>query len=189
MIDLGTAATRLAGLLAGVQDEQLARPTPCSEYSLADLIDHVNGLSLGLAAAATKDFGALTGSAPSGNATELGTGWRERIATQLDALAAAWREPSAWEGMTQAGGVDLPGEVAGVVTLDELVVHGWDIARATGQDFAADQTELQACEQVLGSLPRGENGPFGSVVTVADNAPLLDRVIGLSGRDPSWTPQ
>ncbi len=37
--------------------------------------------------------------------------------------------------MTKAGGVDLPGEVAGLVALDELVVHGWDVARATGQAY------------------------------------------------------
>ena len=59
-------------------------------------------------------------------------------------MAEAWRAPEAWEGMTRAGGIDLPGEVAGLVALDELVVHGWDVARASGQDFTCDEASLEA---------------------------------------------
>jgi uncharacterized protein (TIGR03086 family) len=95
--------------------------------------------------------------------------------------------------MTKAGGVDLPGEVAGLVALDEIVVHGWDVARATGQAYDCDAPSL---EGVLGfvsqfSGPGQEEaraGLFGPVVEVPDDAPLLDRVIGLTGRDPAWSP-
>ena len=66
----------------------------------------------------------------SGDASRLVDDWRSRIPRDLAALAAAWRDPEAWTGMTRAGGIDLPGEIAGVVALDELVVHGWDVARA-----------------------------------------------------------
>jgi hypothetical protein len=37
--------------------------------------------------------------------------------------------------MTKAGGLDLPGEMAGVIALDEIVVHGWDVARSSGQPY------------------------------------------------------
>ena len=46
-------------------------------------------------------------------------------------------------GMTRAGGVDLPGEVAGLVVLDELVVHGWDVASVSGQDYICDEPSLE----------------------------------------------
>lgn len=81
---------------------------------------------------------------------DIGPGWREQLPEVLDELADAWRDPAAWTGMTRAGGVDLPGAVAGAVVADELV--------------------------------------FGPVVPVPDDAPLLDRALGLSGRDPGWKP-
>lgn len=79
MVDLGPAARQLTSLLQGVTDDQLAAPTPCEEYTLGDLIDHVNGLSLAFTSAANKDVGAGTSQAPSGQATRLGEDWRTRI--------------------------------------------------------------------------------------------------------------
>lgn len=57
---------------------------------------------------------------------------------QLTDLVEAWRDPAAWAGMTEAGGVRMPAEEMGVVALDELVLHGWDLARATGQPFRCE---------------------------------------------------
>jgi len=76
--------------------------------------------------------------------------------------------------------------------LDELVVHGWDLARATGQPFQPDDAHLAEIEATVRQL-RGDNdgaipGLFGPAVTVADDAPALNRVLGLTGRDPSWSP-
>jgi uncharacterized protein (TIGR03086 family) len=94
--------------------------------------------------------------------------------------------------MTQAGGIDLPGEVAGLVALDEVVVHGWDVAAASGQPFDCEPGLLQSTyEFVQASVaenPQGTPGMFGPPVPVPDDAPLLDRLIGLTGRDPSWRP-
>ena len=135
MLDLGPATQRMADLLAAVPDDALAGPTPCPNYTLGDMVDHVGGLSLAFAAAASKDLGDFTDQAPAPDASHLGPEWRVTIAQDLDALAEAWRRPDAWTGMTRAGGVDLPGEVAGLVALDELVIHGWDVARASGQRY------------------------------------------------------
>src|SRR5688572_23481646 len=129
-VDLEPAARRMARLVEAVPDERLADPTPCEEYSVGDLLDHIGGFALAFRAAAVKQ--PLDG-APAGDAANLGADWRRRIPADLLALAEAWRDPSAWEGMTAAGGVDLPGEVAGGVALDELLLHGWDLAKATGQ--------------------------------------------------------
>ncbi|GAA3369856.1 hypothetical protein GCM10020367_14180 [Streptomyces sannanensis] len=96
----------------------------------------------------------------------------------------AWLSPEAWEGETGAGGVTLSGAVA----LNELVLHGWDLARATSQEYASDEASLEACRALLAQFGDRRQGPFGPVVPVPEGAPLLDRVIGLSGRDPSWSP-
>ena len=188
-LDLEPAARRLGDLLANVPDDRLGAATPCPAYTLGDLIDHVGGLSTGLAAAAEKRTPDAVGRP--GDARKLGDDWRTRIPRDLLALADAWRDPDAWSGMTQAGGIDLPGEVCGLVTLDELVVHGWDVARSSGQPFESEQPTLEAVHGFLATFDApaaGEGGPFGPPVAVPDGAPLVDRVVGLAGRDPAWSP-
>jgi uncharacterized protein (TIGR03086 family) len=189
--DLTPATEMLAKVLAGVGDDQLTAPTPCHGGTVADLLDHVNGLSLAFAGAAAKDQ-ATGGQAPVADGSRLAPGWRTRIPGQLAALAAAWDSDGAWAGMTRAGGLDLPAEVAGRVAANELVVHGWDIAVATGQDYAGDPGVLQAAyEFVQGAVaqsPGGTPGLFGPPVTVPADAPTLNRLLGLTGRDPGWRP-
>lgn len=190
MIDLEPATRALSGLVDRVRDEQLRAPTPCVDMPLGDLLDHVDGLSVAFAAAATKT--PLPGDTRDVAADDSRPGeqWRSRIRARLADLAAAWRDPSAWSGMTQAGGLDLPGEVAGVIALNEVVVHGWDIAVASGQPFDCEPELLDAAYGFVQSSaaenPDGTPGLFGPPVVVAEHAPLLDRLIALSGRDPSW---
>jgi uncharacterized protein (TIGR03086 family) len=188
MPDLAPAARTMAALVTAVTDAQLSAPTPCPAYTLGDLIDHVGGLSLAFTAAATKEHSELTSQAPSPDAARLGDDWRTRIPQQLTALAEAWRSPDAWQGMTRAGGVDLPGEVAGIVALNELVVHGWDVAVASGQPFDGDPASLQTCLEFVSTFdaPTDGTGPFGPPVPVRDSAPLVDRLVGAAGRDPAW---
>ncbi len=190
--DLEPATRRLADLLGGVDDAMLAAPTPCPGYALGDLIDHVGGLACAFAAAGTKAAGDATSQAPSGDAARLGADWRTRIPHDLATLARVWREPAAWSGMTRVGGIDLPGEVAGLVGLNEVVIHGWDVARASGQDYDVDQEALTAVydflRQSAGPGQDGDRGPFGPAIWLPDTAPPLDRAVGLSGRDPAWSP-
>jgi uncharacterized protein (TIGR03086 family) len=193
VVDLEPATRRMAELVEGVPDELLGGPTPCPAYTLGDLLDHVAGMTLAFTAAATKaTSGEGVPQKASGDASRLGDDWRTRIPRGLAGLAEAWRDPAAWTGMTRAGGFDLPGEVAGLVALDELVVHGWDVARASGQTFDCEPHVLEVAHGFLvqSSLPGQEetrDAIFGPVVEVAGDAPLLDRVLGLAGRDPSWS--
>jgi uncharacterized protein (TIGR03086 family) len=191
-VDLTPAARQLADLIAGIPDDALDAPTPCGDYTIGDLVDHVGGGAIAFTGAAGKDMGDVTGTASSGDAARLTDDWRVRIPRDLVGLAEAWRDPDAWTGMTRAGGVDLPGEVAGVVALDEIVIHGWDIARAMGRDYECDLPSLEAVHGFLAqfSEPGQEEmraGLFGPVVEVPADAPLLDRVVGLAGRDPDWS--
>lgn len=191
MLDLGPTSRQMAELLHGVRDDQLAAPTPCEDYRLGDLIDHVSGLTLAFTRAAAKDIPPGGTQGASGDMSRLGNGWRERIAADLDVLADAWRDEAAWAGMTQAGGVDLPGDVAGQVALNELVLHSWDVASASDQRFEYDPAALEASLEFVSATPDDEEsraGLFGPVVPVPSDAPMLHRVLGLSGRDPNWSP-
>jgi uncharacterized protein (TIGR03086 family) len=192
-LHLAPATTRVGELVRAVPDDGLGRPTPTGG-TVGELIDHVQSFSRAFTSAATKVKNATnSGPAPAPDAARLGDDWRERVPQLLDALAAAWDEPAAWEGMTHVGGQDFPGEVAGVIALDEVVMHGWDLAVATGQPYAVPDDLLQPLMPFLEhvaepGMEAAREGLFGPVVPVADDAPLLHRVLGLAGRDPNWSP-
>ncbi|MGW3093584.1 TIGR03086 family metal-binding protein [Streptomyces sp. NPDC001102] len=191
ILDLGPQARITARLVEGVRDEQLGAPTPCPGYAVRNMLGHVLHLSAAFRDAARKDLGVTTDGNPGAAVPDLTPGWREELPKVLDELADAWRDPAAWTGMTRAGGVDLPGEVAAAVAVDELVIHGWDLARATGLPYAPDPGALRTSYDLLFAAaedPSRGGGIFGPVVAVPADAPLLDRAVGLSGRDPGWTP-
>jgi uncharacterized protein (TIGR03086 family) len=191
-LDLAPAARRMATLVGGVSDGQLGGVTPCPAYTLGDLLDHVGGLAIAFTAAARKADLPGGSQGPSGDASRLEQGWRDRVTRDLDALASAWADPRAWTGTAVAGGVEMPAAVAALVALDELVVHGWDVARASGQHYDVDPASLEAVHGFVAQFsgPGQEEsraGLFGPVVPVPDDAPLLDRVLGMAGRDPNWS--
>ena len=76
---------------------------------------------------------------------------------RLRELVEAWRDPSAWEGETEAGGAAAPAAQMGVVALDEIVLHGWDLAKATGQTFRVDPASAAAVLEFTQASARPEN--------------------------------
>jgi uncharacterized protein (TIGR03086 family) len=189
-LDLMPAATTLGFLVQQVPDERLGDPTPCPDFTVGDLVEHIGGLSLAFTAAARKADGPLTNSAPNPDAARLPADWRTRVPADLVALAAAWRDPDAWTGMATAGGVTMPGDVTGLVALDEIVLHGWDLAAAIGRPYDVEPDLLAAVHSFVesfGSDPATRGNLFGPVIEVPASAPRLDRVLGLAGRDPDWS--
>ena len=168
MIDLTPACRELVGLLSAVTDDQLDLPTPCSEYAVRELIAHVDVAAQGFTALASGRPG--PGDAPS----------------HVLELARTWSSPAAWEGETAAGGVLLRNEVWGGIALTEVVVHGWDLAQATGARLHLGDDTLRACwahvRVFVPSAPLPEL--WGRPVDVADDAPLLDRIVAMTGRAP-----
>src|SRR5712691_3715235 len=160
-MNLEPAVQRLADLVSRVEDHVLGMPTPCSSYTLGDLIEHIGGLALAFTAAASKDGGKYADQAPSGDASRLGDNWRTRIPHDLAALAQAWREPGAWSGTARIAGTEGPAEIIGLSAADELVVHGWDVARATGQPYTCEPELLEAARSFLAQFasPDAHAGP------------------------------
>lgn len=185
-IDLRPAAERLAQLVAGVRDEQLSHPTPCAEFTVGKLLGHIDDLSKAFVWAATKQI-PPEADGPPPEPTPVTGDWRTRIPAQLSELGEAWADPVAWDGMTKAGGIDMPGQIGGIVATDEVVVHGWDLARATGQPFDADAAAIAAAASFAAMFDDdNREGLFGPMVSVPDDAAPLDRLIGAVGRDPAW---
>ena len=187
MIDMTAACQRTAQVLANVTDDQLSASTPCEKLPVDELVAHVGGLALAFTAAARKDFGPLTDTPPTFDGA-LDDDWRTAYPHRLAELASAFGDPAAWQGMSRAGGVDFPGEVAGMVALTEVVVHGWDLARATGQPYDVDAATAEAVLPHVAQFAAEEpvDGLFDRAVPVADDAPVLDRIVGMTGRDPAW---
>jgi uncharacterized protein (TIGR03086 family) len=192
MTDLAPATDRLCALLETVSDGDLGRPTPCTEYTVGDLLDHIRGVTVAWGGAAVKSSGDSSTMGPSGDASNLDNGWRTSLPQRLREFAEAWSDPQAWMGMTRVGGNDLPAEVAGMALLGELVVHGWDPARATDQPFEPDPATLTTLyENVRQTFGPGHDeargDAFAPAVAVASDASPLDQTLGLLGRDPSWS--
>ncbi|KUI28759.1 hypothetical protein AU196_13540 [Mycobacterium sp. IS-1742] len=188
MTDLSSACRRTADVLAHVPDGLLDVATPCADLRLGELLAHVGDLSTAFTAAARKDLGEWTDNPPQPRPAD--DDWRGAYPQRLTELADAWRSADAWTGMTRAGGIDLPGEVAGIVALTEVVIHGWDVAVASGQTYDCDAATAQVCLEYLRQFdPAGTEEMFGPAVPVPDDAPAIDRIVGLSGRDPRWSPR
>ncbi|WBB53473.1 TIGR03086 family metal-binding protein [Verrucosispora sp. WMMD573] len=188
--DLEPAARALKALLPGVTDVQLSDPTPCAGWTVGDLLDHLMGLTLAFRTAAEKGPDPAPNGPGEPSADKLDPRWRTLLPGRLDELVAAWREPAAWAGETAVGGAALPAEIMGIVALDELVVHGWDLARATGQPYDIDDRTLATVHRLVSEQASSDGTPglFGPMIAQPADAPLLDRVLGLTGRNRDWRP-
>jgi uncharacterized protein (TIGR03086 family) len=188
MIDMTSACVRTTHVLTFIPDDRLAESTPCEKLTLGELVAHVGGLGVAFVAAARKDFGELTDAPPADGGYRLDDDWRTRYPAALAGLAQAWQDPAAWHGMTRIGGVDLPGAAAASVALTEVVIHGWDLAVATGQDYDVDDDVAEAVLANIASF--AADGPveglFGPAVQIGDDAPAFERALALSGREPGW---
>ncbi|WP_280267219.1 TIGR03086 family metal-binding protein [Nocardia wallacei] len=181
MIDLKPACHTVIDLLESVSADQLDHPTPCAEYSVADLIHHFADVAQG--------FGELARKQAAGEPTPRTTDIH-KVAARVWELGEAWAEPTAWEGTGGSADLQLPNEQWGKIALTELVVHGWDIAVALDRTFWMPEETLRSClDHVAVFIP---NAPIPALwapaVETPDDAPLIHRIVAITGRDPHWTP-
>lgn len=176
MFDLTPGADEMTRLVTGVRDDQLAAPTPCEQWSVADLLAHVHQFAVVFAANARRQ--------QMHPPETLVSDWRTAIPAQLDDMARAWSEPAAWQGRVSAGGFEMPAADNAVVAIEELVVHGWDLARACGQQLLVGDDQLAAVEPFF-DLFGAE--PFGPAWSTTPGASRLDRIIASTGRNPTWS--
>ena len=175
---IALAAPPTLTVIRGIRTDQLTAPTPCTEFDVRGLLDHLVHWGPALARASRHSDGVPR---PGGDPLER----------QIELVVAGWSVPDAWQGMTTMGGPhELPAPMIGAMAIGEVVVHGWDLARATGQAVSWDETLLDFLhDEVARTAELGrEMQAYGAEVPVPKNAPVLDRMLGLTGRDPHWTP-
>ncbi|GAA3441138.1 TIGR03086 family metal-binding protein [Planomonospora venezuelensis] len=171
---LSRAADRTVNVVRGIRDDQLALPTPCSEYDVRALLGHLSWVALMFEALARKEPLPPEDSEP------------DALEGRVRGMVEAWSHQEAFEGESPMMG--LPMTVVFQMGLGDLVFHGWDLARATGQDYEVDSETAEAMAvyvEQMAPMAR-QNGVFGEEVAVPADAPPLDRALGLTGRDPAW---
>ncbi|KAF0844989.1 TIGR03086 family metal-binding protein [Nocardia caishijiensis] len=184
------AAVPLSKIIRAVAPGQLAASTPCAEFDVRALLNHLLFWGPSLVGAARKVTVAPPAAAES--EVDLVTGdWVAALDTQLDELAAAWRDPAAWAGLTHMGGpTELPAAMIGGMVVGELIVHGWDLSRALGSPVSWDDDLLaDVYAETAATAEQGRQmGIYGPEVPVDPGAALIDRILGVTGRDPAWQP-
>jgi uncharacterized protein (TIGR03086 family) len=173
----GAATDRAIKVVEAVRPEQLGSPTPCTEWTVQQLIGHlIDGTQYLLSAAEGRE----AAQPPHGT----GGDYRQRVAGVLAALQV----PGALE-RTCISPLGFEWSVAQAVagTFMDVLIHTWDLARATGQDEKLEPDLVDACTAMfLPDMPkRGRTaGLFGPAIDVGDDASAQDRLLAATGRRP-----
>jgi uncharacterized protein (TIGR03086 family) len=172
-------------LVAAVGTDQWSGPTPCGEWDVRALVGHVvaaNDIFAGvLTGTPLPEMQARRPADPLGDDPDAA--YRESAA----AVVSAFRTPGALERPVTIPFGTMPGAGALDVRIVDVLVHGWDLARATGRTVSfPDEIVEQAIEfsrPALDLVP-ADRSPFAPSRPVAEDAPPLDRLVALLGREP-----
>jgi uncharacterized protein (TIGR03086 family) len=166
----------LNGLVAGVDESQLDRPTPCANFDIRGVLQHMIG-------GATMFAAAFRGEEPPSTATpdDVITAFPEA----MDQLLAAVKTPGALDRTIDAPFGAVPGDVfARFVALDGLV-HGWDIATASGQPYDPPADVVEAVDgfarQAIADGMR-DGDTFAAAADAPAGASPLEQLVAFTGR-------
>jgi uncharacterized protein (TIGR03086 family) len=169
--------THARGLIAGVRPEQRENRTPCEEWDVRALLDHMVGVVAGMGTAAA-------GEAPAPFA--LG----EDPAAQFDEAAAsalrAWRTPGVLDRVVEAGPGPMPGRVLASINLLDTATHTWDLAVATGQPAELPGPVAAAAMEASRTIVTEELRPgrFAPEQAPPEGASPTQRLAAFLGRSP-----
>jgi uncharacterized protein (TIGR03086 family) len=187
-----TAAALAASAVAAIPADRWSAPTPCADYDLRALVDHLAWGAVLSQHAATRiplERDWSDPHPPPFLADLPPEQWAPALASELAAAADAWTAPGAWEGETVMGTSPMPADVVGPMMLAEFTVHGWDVARAVGASYEVPAKLGELTLTAVGGIAAmgRDGGWYGPEVTVPADSPAFDRALGLAGRDPAWT--
>lgn len=177
------ALDQAGDVLAGVKPDQAELPTPCASWNLRDLVEHIVD--------EVGQFAAVTSGGTRGPGRPLGDDWQSAYREQADALLAAWREPGAFDRTITFPFAEMPAAWTIDQQVAELVIHAWDLAKASGQPTELDRElgehVLAWAPSILTAEVRGAEADgmhIGPEVVLGADASVYDRLAALGGRDP-----
>ena len=186
--EMTDAADAAARTVARVDASQFDGPTPCTEWDVRSLLNHlILWTSYSLEARA---HGGSVGQELIDRDFAADPGFAAGYRAQLDRALAAWSDPAVWGRSLDVMGSPMPSADVAALNIAEMVLHGWDLAAATGQAYTVSERAAAAAMRAVeanADLFRQYKG-FAEPVDVPPTASALDRVLALSGRDPAWKP-
>lgn len=181
---LKTILDQTATIIDDIEPDQHTLATPCSDYDVGELLDHVVVWVQVFSAAVNDtsvDFDPMT--------HRIGGGWGEIFRTTASAIVDGLETRGLDRPMTMTGD-PIPGEFVLNMLLMEYLGHGWDLCRSTGRRHPYRDAEatvaLGAAKSIIEPQYRGA-GMFGDEIDVGPSADAVDQLIGFIGRDPGWT--
>jgi uncharacterized protein (TIGR03086 family) len=182
------AAAEAARIVNGVPDQgpdQLDGATPCGDWDLRTLLNHT--ILWTSYSAERRAYGESVAEDLMSKDFTADPGFREDYEAQLNKAVQAWSDPKRWEGDLKVMGDATPAADVAAMLIMEMVLHGWDIAMATGQEYVCDDAvagALLETVQAQAELFRKYQG-FADPVDVSSDATQFDQALSLSGRDPN----
>ena len=162
------------GVLQRLTEDDLARPTPCTEYTVGDVGQHVVRSMALLASVAGEQID-----------TPVAGTLEENVAATAEAALAAWRRHGL-DGSVAVGRSVMPAGLAVEIIPLELLVHGWDIAHATGHDIEVTPEiagyVLDRAQELITEDKWGRS--FAAEVPAGGEATAMQRLIAFTGRVP-----
>jgi uncharacterized protein (TIGR03086 family) len=186
--EMAAAAAEAARVVNGVPEGQLDAPTPCGDWDLRTLLNHT--ILWTSYSAERRAHGESVAEDLMSKDFTADPGFREDYAKQIKKAVDAWSAPQAWAGTRDVMGSATPAADVGAMLLMEMGLHGWDVARATGQEFNVDDSTASALEDIVraqAELFRKYQG-FADAIEPPPDATAFERALTLSGRDPNWKP-
>ncbi len=179
------AIERTGTIVADVKPEQLSDPTPCSDWDVRTLINHIIGANYMWAALREGREIDTSRAAPDIAGDDPAGAYQQSAKAALE----AFRSPGAMDHIFKSPIGEIPGSFALGVALSELVVHGWDLAKATGQDPTIDEDIVSPLYETakVSVAPEYRQPPinaFGPEVEVPQDASLTDKFVAFLGRTP-----
>ena len=169
--------THTSGVVAGVRPDQLDDPTPCEEWTVHQLLEHMIGVVAGL------------GTAVGGNPPQefvLSADPAAQFDEAAAAALAAWRTPGVLDRIVEIPAGPMPGHVVAGINLLDTATHTWDLATATGQPAELPEpvatAALEASTQIIS--PEIRAGRFGPEQSVPAGASPTARLVAFLGRTP-----
>ena len=177
-----TALRGFATRAEQVVPEDVGRPTPCTDWDVRALLDHVAGELLWMSPMLAGKTIADVGNALDGDhlGSDVRAGWSAAMAAAQDAVV----DVTDWSSAVHVSYGDVPAHAYVDEVATDVLVHTWDLARALGADEQLDGELVQlALERVDGQQDAlAASGMFGSPVPVADDAPPQARLLAALGR-------
>ncbi|MFJ8624218.1 TIGR03086 family metal-binding protein [Kitasatospora sp. NPDC093550] len=177
------ALGQLEKLFATITPADLDRPTPCTEFTLRGLLNHVVG---GIHRFAYMGEGGRAADILPGIEDPSDEGWTDALARASARATAAWADDAKLARPTFAPWGEVPGGMVVGGYVMEATTHAWDIARSLDNGFVLDDalahTALGVAQAVLPPESRVEGVPFGTVQPVAEDADVHTRLAAFTGR-------